>query len=266
MNQKALAFRAVRRPEGVSSRYLLVVVDGNARPHMPLTRFYFETQQALSEGAARTYLNTLLPFFTYLATDDWRQRRGDRWDSDPESVRESVRDYLLHLLGCKVRRYSTYEVVSLSAQSPNTVRVFLSALKQFYHAMQRAGWYRHTHPLADPVARLIREIEEVNTFPGLSHPRMPPASGVEAPKQRRSSENYFRLAGDDWVPQPIDDPELHKQLLAGCKAAKLNMRDQIVIRIAYESGARIREILCLTVRDWRARGCNQEAMTFNKGS
>jgi integrase len=266
MNQRACAFRTVRRPKGVSSRYSLIVVDEDERPHLPLTRFYYETLQALCEGTTRTYLNTLLPYFTYVATDDWRQRRGDRWDSEPEAVQESVRDYLVHTLRCKVRRHTTYELVSLTAQSPNTVRVFLSALKQFYHVMQRAGWYRQAHPLADPVAQLMREIDGVNSFPRLSRPQMPSASSVEAPRQRRSSENYFRLVEDDWVPHPIDDPELHKQLLAGCKAARLNLRDQIVIRIAYESGARIREILCLTVGDWRSRGFNQEAMAFSKGS
>jgi integrase len=50
------------------------------------------------------------------------------------------------------------------------------------------------------------------------------------------------------------------------KSLGWGLRDQIVVRMAYESGARIREVLCLTVGDWRARGCSQEATTFNKGS
>jgi integrase len=44
------------------------------------------------------------------------------------------------------------------------------------------------------------------------------------------------------------------------------LRDQIVVRMAYESGARIREILRLTVGDWRKRGGKQEAWGFSKGS
>src|SRR5260370_37171200 len=95
MIQTAHTFRAVPRPKGVLSCYSLIVIDENGRPHLPLTRFYYETQQALLDGTARTYLNTLLPYFTYLATDGWRQRRGDQWDSAPEAVRESARDYLV---------------------------------------------------------------------------------------------------------------------------------------------------------------------------
>ena len=36
--------------------------------------------------------------------------------------------------------------------------------------------------------------------------------------------------------------------------------------MAYESGARIREILRLTIGDWRKRGSKQEAWAFSKGS
>ena len=46
----------------------------------------------------------------------------------------------------------------------------------------------------------------------------------------------------------------------------MTLRDQLVVRIAYESGARIREILRLTVGDWRKRGGKQEAWAFSKGS
>jgi len=95
---------------------------------------------------------------------------------------------------------------------------------------------------------------------------MPQASGVEQPKLRRPSDSYFRLVGEEWTPHPIDDPKLPKRLCASFKAAKLNLRDQIVVRMAYETGARIREILQLTIGDWRARGCNQEAKACSKGS
>jgi hypothetical protein len=72
MFQNTGAFHAVSRPEGVTSRYSLVVVDGGGRPHLPLTRFYDLALQWLSDGAARTYLNVLLPYFAYLDTSHRR--------------------------------------------------------------------------------------------------------------------------------------------------------------------------------------------------
>lgn len=155
MSKKTNLFHAIQRPEGVSSCYSLVIVDGDGRPHLPLTRFYYETQQVLSDGATKTYLNALLPYFTYLATDEWRQHREDQWDGDPEVVRQSVRDYLVHQLRCKVRHHNTHEVVFLTVQSPSTTRIFLSALKQFYSVVCRAKWYHYEHPLTDSVTQIM---------------------------------------------------------------------------------------------------------------
>jgi hypothetical protein len=130
MPKKTDVFRVVPRPRGVSSQYALLIVDGCGMPHLPLTYFYSEMQEGFSDGTARTYLNVLLPYFTYVATDSWRQHR---WDSEPEAVRASVRDYLLHKLHCKVRHQSLHEMVTLTVHSPSSVRVFLAALKHFYH-------------------------------------------------------------------------------------------------------------------------------------
>jgi hypothetical protein len=47
-------FRIVRRPEGVASRYAIVVIDHNGFPHRPLTTFYHELQQYVADGTAPT--------------------------------------------------------------------------------------------------------------------------------------------------------------------------------------------------------------------
>jgi len=259
-------FHIVRRPEGIVSQFERVVVDGKGHPHLALTRCYQQFRQELSDGTAHTYLMALLPYFSFLETDHWRQQRQDRWDSPPESIRESVRDYLLQQLHCKVRRYGMYEMVALSAQSPSTVRVFLSALKRFYSSVLFAGEYPHAHPLTNPVVRLLQEVDQEDADVSRPRPKMPPESGIEEPQRKRSSDNYFRLVDKKWIPEPIDDPALHLRLITGFEQARVSRRDQIVIRMAYESGARITELLTLTVGDWRKRGAGHEATACNKGS
>jgi integrase len=259
-------FHMVRRPEGIMSQFERIVVDGQGRPHLALTRLYQQLRQELSDGTAHTYLQALLPYFSFLETDHWRRLRQDRWDSPPESVRESVRDYLLTRLHCKVRRYGMYEMVKLSAHSPSTVRVFLSALKRFYFCARGSGWYEHAHPLTNPVVHLLEEVDQEEAVPRRSRPKMPPESGIEEPEQKRTSDNYFRLVDEKWVPEPIDDPTLHLRLVGGFEQAKVSTRDQVIIRMAYEAGARISELLTLTVGDWRKRGGKQEATACNKGS
>ncbi len=259
-------FHIVQRPEGIVSQFELVVVDGKGHPHLALTRCYQQLRQELSDGTARTYLMALLPYFSFLETDHWRQQRQDRWDSPPESIRESVRDYLLQQLHCKVRRYGMYEMVALSAQSPSTVRVFLSALKRFYSSALFASEYPHAHPLTNPVVHLLQEVDQEEVDVRHARPKMPPESGIEEPQRKRSSDNYFRLVDKKWMPEPIDDPALHLRLITGFEQARVSRRDQIVIRMAYESGARITELLTLTVGDWRKRGAGREATACNKGS
>jgi integrase len=259
-------FRAVRRPRDLASPYALVVVDGNGVPHLPLTLFYHETQRFLAEGTAKTYLATLLPYFDYLATDSWRRERKDRWDSSPDAVRESVRDFLVEQLHCKAQPRETDQLVRLTGKSPSTVHVFLCALKQFYHLAQRKDWYPYPHPLTDPTANLLQDIEAEERREAGLRPRMPQRSGVEEPRHRFLSDNYFKLVHETWQPHPIDDPQLHRLLHRGFPHAGMTLRDQLVVRIAYESGARIREILRLTIGDWRKRGGKQEAWAFSKGS
>jgi integrase len=259
-------FHIVRRPEGIVSQFERIVVDGQGYPHLALTRLYQQLRQELSDGTAHTYLQALLPYFSFLETDPWRQQRQDRWDSSPENVRESVRDYLLQQLRCKVRRYGMYEIVKLSAQSPSTVRVFLSALKRFYSSAVFADEYLYVHPLTNPVVHLLEEVDREGVETRHSRPKMPPESGIEEPESRRTSDNYFRLVDDKWIPEPIDDPTLHLRLITGFAQAQISRRDQIIIRMAYEAGARISELLALTVGDWQKRGGKQEATACNKGS
>lgn len=263
MLQMACHFGTVPRPPGVSSPYSLLVVDGEGKPHLPLTKFYKKMTQWRADGTARTYLNVLRPYFQYLATDEWRRHRGDHWDSEPEAIQESVRDYLMERLGCKVRPQATYAHVTLTAQSPNTVHIFLAALKQFYFVMAREGSYPYTNPLLDAASRLLRELEQEAQHERRS---MPQISGVEAPPTSYPSENFFRVAKEDWQVSPVDDPTLGLTLVGGFSKARLCLRDQIVVRMALETGARISEILHLTVGDWHELGCNQEVRACSKGS
>ncbi len=229
MMTQTKGFHLVRRPEGIVSQFERVVVDGKGHPHLALTRLYQQVHQELSDGTARTYLMALLPYFSFLETDHWRQQRQDHWDSPPESIRETVRDYLLQKLHCKVRRYGMYEMVALSAQSPSTVRVFLSALKRFYSSALLAGEYPYVHPLTNPVVHLLEEVDQEEGDGHRSRPKMPPESGIEEPQRKRTSDNYFRLVDKEWIPEPIDDRKRGgKQEATACNKGSHGRRVKII--------------------------------------
>ncbi|WP_201381800.1 hypothetical protein [Ktedonobacter sp. SOSP1-52] len=123
------------------------------------------------------------------------------------------------------------------------MRVFLAALKHFYQMACRAGWYAYGNPLIDTASAVLHEVEAAERRAAGRRPRMPAYSGMEIARGHRCSENYFRLQEEQWIPQPMDDPSLPARLAQGMRMAQWGLRDQIVVRMAYESGARIREIL-----------------------
>ena len=74
-------------------------------------------------------------------------------------------------------------------------------------------------------------------------------------------DTYFCLVGDEWKPHIIDDPNLPRHFAPHFQ----QRRDQLVVRILFESGARIGEVLALTLGDWRQFGLQARAAATNKG-
>jgi Phage integrase family len=260
-------YHFVPRPLSTSHQHPYLVFDHQNRLHFHLTVFGKEAVVQQSNGTARVYLYAVLPFFTFLETDSWQQRAGRHWDGAPETVRQAVDDYLVQYLRCKVREHHFgFQLVSITQGTKSTIRVFLSGLKLFYRVMKQRGYYPFANPLIDPVSTLYSVVEE-HLSETTEYPRLPDISGVEKPRQKpRLSDSYFKLEGETWIPQVIDDPTLPGKLLAGGRMIGWNLREECVFRILFEAGCRVSEAVGLTLGDWMARGMLQEANAFNKGS
>ena len=260
-------YHFVARPVDVAHQHPYLVFDCQDRLHMPLTAFGKEAVTQQSTGTARTYLYALLPFFTFLDTDIWQQRAGKQWDGPAEDVRQSVQEYLVQHLQCKVREHRLgFQLVSLTQGTRSTIRVFLSGLKLFYRIMKQQGRYTYANPLVDPTSTFYALLDEV-AEKGDDPPRMPQCSGVEFPRRKqRLSDSYFKLEDEIWIPQIVDDPTLPGRILAGGRKVGWRLREECLTRLLFESGCRISEAVGLTLGDWLARGLLQEANAFSKGS
>lgn len=201
------AFRIVNR-KGGDRRHPMLVFDLRNRLHFPLTIFAVETINRYSAGTARAYLNAILPFFSWIETDEWQKRCGRCWDDAPEQIRQAVQEYLIARLKCKLRQHSAgFQMVSLSGDANSTVRIFLSALKLYYQLMRSRGLYPNNNPLIDGLSAIFTKPEGLSSEND-SNPRIPQQSGVVAArKKQRLSDSYFKLVGEIWVPHIIDDPQ-----------------------------------------------------------
>jgi integrase len=260
------AYRFTIRPATIAHAHPVLVFDSYDRLHLPLTRFAREAYARLSPSTALAYVRSLLPFFTELETrggDD-----GPCWNRSPAEVRRAVDDYLVRRLHCHVGTHRAgFELVAITAGTRSPVRVFLSALKLFYRTMQTTGTYPFPNPLEDRVTGTTVPVD-AGVAEDSPWPRMPDISGVAAPRRTpRLSHSYFKLVGDAWLPQIVDDPALPARVLAGGRRlSRLRLRDECVTRLLFESGGRVSEITGLTLGDWVARGMLQEATAFSKGS
>lgn len=244
----------------------VLVFDRRNNLHFPLTVFASEAVKRSSSSTARLYLNTLIPFFDSLDADESDGAVHRTWDDPPEAIRQAVEDYLVERLKCKVREHHAgFQLVSLTDGARTTVRVFLSALKLFYRVMHGENRYGHANPLVDGPSAMLAEVEE-QISGDISLPRIPEVSGVVAPRKRRLTDSYFRLVGESWIPQVIDDPQLPVRILSGGRRIGWRLAEQCITRILFESGCRVSEVVGLSLGDWAARGLLQEAQAFSKGS
>ena len=95
---------------------------------------------------------------------------------------------------------------------------------------------------------------------------MPPASGVDPPFGIRLSANFFRCVDQEWIPRTIDDPDFPHLVYGAGKEYGWGLREMCVVRMLFESGARISEILDLTAQDWSVSQFMNQFVARNKGS
>lgn len=274
---RSTAYRIVTRPPRDGHDYSLFVFDGEGRLHEPLTIFARSAAERVSRATAQTYVRAIVPFFAAL------DARADlRWDGPIEQVRLAIEAYLIGRLQCQVRlpkhqdvhdEHSAHAgdtggfqlVVPVDAMCYRSARVFLSGLKLFYRIMEHLR-YCSGNPLARSIAQTTNELQE-RAQRRDEFPLMPLISGVRAPdRTRRLSDSYFVLHGEEWQPQIIDDPSLPAKILEGGRRVGWGLCQICVTRILFETGARVSEVIGLTLGDYEGRILPQEASAFSKGS
>jgi hypothetical protein len=124
------------------------------------------------------------------------------------------------------------------------------------------------NPLRDSVSSQISDLLSDLEAENQEYPRMSELGGTEEPRRkRRLSDSYFRVKGDEWIPQVVDDVTLPGLVLAGgAKVMGWGLREECIVRILFETGGRIHEVLSLSLGDWYARGLLREANAISKGS
>lgn len=262
------AYRFVTRPPTVGHGHPFLVYNGSGQLHFELTCFAKEAALQVTQKTTQVCLYALLPFFTWLDTDPQQLSSNCRWDESPTKVRLAVEDYLIQKMNCQLRQHRLgFQLVRPTVRTPAKVHMFLVALKLFYKLMKRQGYYHYPNPLVDSQSQILEKVEATLKLPS-EYPLMPSLSGVQPPSNtQRLTSSYYKVAGEEWIPQIIDNSQLPRLILEGGRQLSgWGLRQECVTRILFESGARISEVVGLTLADWIDRGMKQEANAFSKGS
>jgi integrase len=255
-------------PKGVESKYSLLVFDSDNQPFMPLTEFYYYQRKRISESSAASYLGTLERFFTWLSKKGKYQGVGVNWFDTPLAIRAVIEDYLIYVMGCKLRDRENFQMVVLTVRSPQTINHFLAAIKSFYRTTIRLKLYLFQNPLIDANFTISIGTENSKSMRD-NKPRLPSIAGTEIPFEpsyRKQSDSYFKLVANEWKPEIITDLDLPYHIYRAGSMSDWNLRDEVIIRLLFETGARISEVLELTLGDYRKRINQYEIATHNKGS
>jgi site-specific recombinase XerC len=251
-------YRIIKLPSSLQVEFALpevICADPEGQPFLEGQEFYrwIVDDNACEAATAYNYLGAVLQFLTYL----WENAPPLRYTAPTAQIRTQVREYLRKKLGCVVRphRAGNFMVKPSPTITATSARLFLTALRRYYFCAIVKGWYTDANPMEWSV-RLAQDRQ--------FKPQMPPQSGLTVPERKkgRVPDTYFCVVAEDWQPQIIDDEYLRQRLLP----AFTQMRDRVIARTLFDSGARISEVLRLTLGDWRKRGGQTKAWTTNKGS
>jgi hypothetical protein len=241
-----------------SHGYPYLVFDCQQKLHLPLIVFAKDALSRLEPSSVQKYLIGALPWFAWLETDPWQVRAHHQWTDSPEVLRDVIREYLVSRLQCRIKDHPQGgEFLETTEACVNPVRILLASLKLFYRVAITHGYYSHANPLSGAFTDLVEaaRVQVVQDTDGSIRPKMPDQSGVDAPSRAgRLTDSYFLLK-DEWIPQVVTDTTLPQQILDGGRMLKeqgkdWGVREECLITLLFETGARVSELMALTLGDW----------------
>ena len=261
----------VRRVRGQpGDLYDLIFLDQQDRIIVPLTEWYRLRKEQGPASTRNTYLACLLPYFTFLAEDECP------WNAPPERLRQVLLAFHRDRLGCLIHptRGSDTVEIALTRQTPlqeSTLRVMRAALRDFYLVMKEAGLYAFANPLSSEVLIALKREQER----ALANRGAPDHAGVRAEtheqSRRRPTAFLRQRQAQGWKPEVRKEladvrQGIHAVLDAMLASESVSAREKAVLSLLQTTGARLHEIVLMTVGGYQNQGIAGQAQVMNKGS
>jgi site-specific recombinase XerD len=236
-------------------------------PH--LDAIALRRQEPGPDRTRQTYLGMLFPVLGFFLD------RGHAWNAPPEQVRTSLVEFLQERLACRMQPDQDREGywIETSKDSPlskSGLGVLLAAIKDFYRVMRDAGYYAYPSPMTSQLLEQWRR-ERARLIGSSGAPDHAGIRSESWEESRRHPIAYFRQGKrKQWQPKiALESAEVRERMwnaLVYMTAHAPTQRDKVVLLLLRHTGARLHEILGMTVGGYRKATDPFSAFVVNKGS
>ncbi len=253
------------------SPYPLLIVDSTGLPVFFLCEWYRRQKEIDPGRTADTYLDMTLPWAGFLL------RQGYAWNDCPDRIRaflvQFLRDDVKCLVGPDAKREDglLVETTGGSPLSKSSLGVLLAALTSLYDTLISSGYYAYQNPMrSERMVALKREhVRQVKNAGAPDHAGIRSESWQET--NRAFPTNQVRQRrGKVWEPQVVLEPDaVQQRMREAIDFMVLHaafQRDQVILLLLRQTGARLSEVIEMTVGGYRSAHRAGRALVKNKGS
>jgi hypothetical protein len=260
-------FKKVKSPP--ESRFPLLIIDATGLPIFPLCEWYRRKKEHDPGRTPETYLELLQPYFGFLSL------KGYAWNDPPDRVRAYLVEFLRTDVGCQVGPAPEdgylVETTGSSLLSKSSLGVLLAALTSLYDVLGEAGYYPFENPMRSAqLASLKREhLRQMRNAGAPDH------AGIRSETHQQTNQRYptafFRQRrGKVWTPEVVMEADVvqarMRQTLDFMIEHASFLRDRVILLLLRQTGARLSEVLEMTVGGYRRACHGGRALVKNKGS
>jgi integrase len=248
-------------------RYPVIFVDDRGLPLVALTEWYRWCGERKTASTRATYASCLLRWLAYLLQEEIA------WDAPCDQLQRALIAYHAKALGCQVepeRASGQVKVTSTSATplQDSTLAVLRAAIRNFYAVLIEEGLYAGPNPLTSVVLTRLEQLRRSQ----VANAGAPDHAGIRDPDaSRRRTPAFVRQPASEWrvnwqQTTAVVAEGIHGDLQAMIAHAGASARDRAILFLLLHTGARVHEIVRMSVGGYRADGVAGQALVRNKGS
>ena len=252
-----------------ASRFPIMVIDATGLPVFPLCEWYCRKKEFDPGRTPDTYLEMLLPYFGFLL------HRGYAWNDPPDRVRAYLVEFLRTDVGCQIGPAPEggyhVETTGASPLSKSSLGVLLAALSSLYDTLVDADYYPYQNPLRSERLTVLKRahLNQVKNAGAPDHAGIRSESHQET-QQAYPTAFFQQKRGKVWEPSVVMEPDAVQEHMRTVIDSMIEhatfQRDQVILLLLRQTGARLSEIIEMTVGGDRHAGHAGRAFVKTKGS